>query len=159
MEHFLPSGPFAILPLKPETQPDGGVRHRSSIVWTEREDVAPLMLKLGDDLNAVDRAGNTARNTTIIRANYLTPEGVAFYKESVELFRDLSIELDMNIMYSERGHLTLAHTDAALRTARATAASVPSAKASAVGPRSSAARAAKRAAGRTGAPTVRCPPR
>jgi sarcosine oxidase, subunit beta len=63
-------------------------------------------------------AGNTARNTTIIRANYLTPEGVAFYKESVELFRDLSIELDMNIMYSERGHLTLAHTDAAVRTAR-----------------------------------------
>lgn len=63
-------------------------------------------------------AGNTARNTTIIRANYLTPEGVAFYKESVELFRGLSVELDMNIMYSERGHLTLAHTDAALRTAR-----------------------------------------
>src|SRR5918997_1711553 len=63
-------------------------------------------------------AGNTARNTTIIRANYLTPEGVAFYKESVELFRGLSLELDMNIMYSERGHLTLAHTDAAVRTAR-----------------------------------------
>ena len=62
--------------------------------------------------------GNTARNTAIIRANYLTPEGVAFYKESVELFRDLSNELDMNVMYSERGHLTLAHTDAALRTAR-----------------------------------------
>ncbi len=62
--------------------------------------------------------GNTARNTTIIRANYLTPEGVAFYKESVELFRNLSIELDINIMYSERGHFTLAHTDAAMRTAR-----------------------------------------
>ncbi len=62
--------------------------------------------------------GNTARNTTIIRANYLTPEGVAFYKESVELFRGLSIELDINIMYSERGHFTLAHTDAAMRTAR-----------------------------------------
>ena len=62
--------------------------------------------------------GNTARNTTIIRANYLTPEGVAFYKESVGLFRDLSIELDINIMYSERGHFTLAHTDAAMRTAR-----------------------------------------
>ncbi len=62
--------------------------------------------------------GNTARNTAIIRANYLTPEGVAFYKESVELFRGLSIELDMNIMYSERGHFTLAHTDAAMRTAR-----------------------------------------
>ena len=62
--------------------------------------------------------GNTARNTTIIRANYLTPEGVAFYKESVELFRGLSEEVDLNIMYSERGHFTLAHTDAAMRTAR-----------------------------------------
>ncbi len=62
--------------------------------------------------------GNTARNTTIIRANYLTPEGVAFYKESVELFRTLSNELGMNVMYSERGHFTLAHTDAAMRTAR-----------------------------------------
>lgn len=62
--------------------------------------------------------GNTARNTTIIRANYLTPEGVAFYKESVSLFRGLSEELDMNMMYSERGHFTLAHTDAAMRTAR-----------------------------------------
>lgn len=62
--------------------------------------------------------GNTARNTTIIRANYLTPEGVAFYKESVDLFRGLSEELDINIMYSERGHFTLAHTDAAMRTAR-----------------------------------------
>ena len=62
--------------------------------------------------------GNTARNTTIIRSNYLTPEGVAFYEESVELWRDLSIELDINLMYSERGHFTLAHTDAALRTAR-----------------------------------------
>jgi sarcosine oxidase, subunit beta len=62
--------------------------------------------------------GNTARNTTIVRSNYLTPEGVAFYKESVELFRKLSIELDINVMYSERGHFTLAHTDAAMRTAR-----------------------------------------
>lgn len=62
--------------------------------------------------------GNTARNTTIIRANYLTPEGVRFYKESVDLWRGLSNELDINIMYSQRGHFTLAHTDAAMRTAR-----------------------------------------
>ncbi len=62
--------------------------------------------------------GNTARNTTIVRSNYLTPEGVAFYKESVNLFRTLSTELDINVMYAERGHFTLAHTDAAMRTAR-----------------------------------------
>jgi sarcosine oxidase subunit beta len=62
--------------------------------------------------------GNTARNTAIVRSNYLTPEGVKFYAESVALFRELSSELDFNIMYSERGHLTLAHTDAAIRTSR-----------------------------------------
>ena len=62
--------------------------------------------------------GNTARNTTIIRSNYLTEEGVRFYDEAVKLFQNLSHELDYNILYSERGHLTLAHTDAALRTAR-----------------------------------------
>ncbi len=62
--------------------------------------------------------GNTARNTAIIRANYLTPEGIRFYAESMELFRGLSGELGFNILYTERGHLTLAHTDATLRTAR-----------------------------------------
>lgn len=62
--------------------------------------------------------GNTARNTAIVRANYLTPEGVRFYDESVRLFQGLSGELDINLMLSERGHLTLAHTDATLRTAR-----------------------------------------
>ena len=62
--------------------------------------------------------GNTGRNTAIIRSNYLTPDGVHFYEESVKLFQDLSREFDFNIMYSERGHLTLAHTDAALRTMR-----------------------------------------
>lgn len=62
--------------------------------------------------------GNTARNTAIIRSNYLTPEGVRFYDESVRLFQDLSNDFDLNILYSTRGHLTLAHTDAALRTAR-----------------------------------------
>jgi len=62
--------------------------------------------------------GNTARNTAIIRSNYLTPEGATFYEESVRLYRSLSNDLDFNILYSERGHLTLAHTDAALRTAR-----------------------------------------
>src|SRR6185369_7668297 len=62
--------------------------------------------------------GNTARNTAIIRSNYLTPEGVRFYEESLSLYRELSEELGFNIMYSERGHFTLAHTDAAMRTSR-----------------------------------------
>lgn len=62
--------------------------------------------------------GNTARNTAVIRANYLTEEGVTFYRESLKLFRELSNELDYNIMYSQRGQLTLAHTDAAVRSFR-----------------------------------------
>ena len=62
--------------------------------------------------------GNTGRNTAIIRSNYLTPEGVAFYEESMRLYRGLSEELDFNILYSERGHFTLAHSDAAMRTSR-----------------------------------------
>ena len=49
--------------------------------------------------------GSTTRNTAVVRSNYLTPEGVKFYIESVKLFRDLSNEFDFNIMYSERGQL------------------------------------------------------
>jgi sarcosine oxidase subunit beta len=62
--------------------------------------------------------GGTGRNTAIVRSNYLTPEGVRFYQESVELFRDFSRELNLNIFYSERGHFTLAHSPASLRTQR-----------------------------------------
>lgn len=62
--------------------------------------------------------GNTGRNTTIVRSNYLTPEGVAFYDQSVKLWRDLSADFDLNLFYSTRGHFTLAHTDASMRTMR-----------------------------------------
>jgi sarcosine oxidase, subunit beta len=62
--------------------------------------------------------GNTGRNTTIIRSNYLTPEGVKFYDASVNLWKDLSAEFDLNLFYSTRGHYTLAHTDSAVRTMR-----------------------------------------
>ncbi len=62
--------------------------------------------------------GNTGRNTTIIRSNYLTPEGVAFYDKSLELWQDLSQDFDLNLFYSNRGHFTLAHTDASVRTMR-----------------------------------------
>ena len=62
--------------------------------------------------------GNTARNTAVIRSNYLTPEGVSFYTESVKMFKQLSNEFDFNIMYSQRGQLTLAHTDATVRSFR-----------------------------------------
>ncbi|HEX4341470.1 MAG TPA: FAD-dependent oxidoreductase [Polyangiaceae bacterium] len=62
--------------------------------------------------------GNSGRNTAIVRSNYLTPEGVRLYRESMKLWRELSAALDINVFYSERGHLTLAHTEGTLRTMR-----------------------------------------
>ena len=62
--------------------------------------------------------GGSGRNTAIVRSNYLTPEGVAFYDRSLQLYNTMSTDLNINVMFSERGHLTLAHTDAALRTMR-----------------------------------------
>ncbi len=61
-------------------------------------------------------AGGSGRNTAIVRSNYLTPEGVAFYDRSLELYGSMAADLNINVMFSERGHLTLAHTDSALRT-------------------------------------------
>ena len=63
-------------------------------------------------------SGAAGRNTTIIRSNYRTPEGAAFYKRSVELYEGLSGELDFNLMFSQYGHLTLAHSDSAMRVMR-----------------------------------------
>ena len=61
-------------------------------------------------------SGAAGRNTTIIRSNYRTPEGAAFYKRSVELYEGLSIDLDFNLLFSQQGHLTLAHSDRAMIT-------------------------------------------
>lgn len=63
-------------------------------------------------------AGGSGRNTAILRSNYLTPEGVRFYDRSVKLYQRLATDLDYNVMFSQRGHLTLAHSDASLRTMR-----------------------------------------
>ncbi|BCJ90293.1 sarcosine oxidase subunit beta [Terrihabitans soli] len=54
--------------------------------------------------------GNTARNTTIIRSNYLRPESMALYGLSHSLFEHLSGELDFNTFYSPRGLVDLAYT-------------------------------------------------
>ena len=62
--------------------------------------------------------GGSGRNTAIIRSNYLTPEGVRFYDRSVKLYENLSADLNFNVMFSQRGHLTLAHNDGSLRTMR-----------------------------------------
>ncbi len=62
--------------------------------------------------------GGSGRNTAIVRSNYLTPEGVRFYDRSVRLYEALAADLNFNVMFSQRGHLTLAHNDSSLRTMR-----------------------------------------
>jgi sarcosine oxidase, subunit beta len=62
--------------------------------------------------------GASGRNTAIIRSNYRTPQGVAFYDESVKLYERLAVELDYNVMFSQQGHLTVAHTQRGVTTLR-----------------------------------------
>jgi sarcosine oxidase subunit beta len=54
--------------------------------------------------------GNTGRNTTIVRSNYLYPASARLYDFSVRQFEGLSRELNFNVMFSQRGVLTLAHS-------------------------------------------------
>ena len=54
--------------------------------------------------------GNTGRNTTIIRSNYLYPESAALYDHALDLWQELSQELNYNLMFSPRGVLMLAHS-------------------------------------------------
>jgi sarcosine oxidase subunit beta len=62
-------------------------------------------------------SGAAGRNTTIVRSNYRTPQGARFYRESVKLYEGLSADLDFNLMFSQQGHLTLAHSDRGIVTA------------------------------------------
>ncbi len=54
--------------------------------------------------------GNTGRNTTIVRSNYLYPESARLYDFSLRLYQGLSRELNFNIMLSQRGLILLAHS-------------------------------------------------
>ena len=58
--------------------------------------------------------GASARTTAIIRANYLTPEGIPFFRESLKLYENLAHDLDFNLLFSQMGRLDLGHTDSAL---------------------------------------------
>ena len=58
--------------------------------------------------------GASGRNTAIIRSNYLTREGVPFFRESLKLYEDLSKELDFNLLFDQSGRLDLGHTDSAV---------------------------------------------
>ena len=54
--------------------------------------------------------GNTGRNTTIVRSNYLWDEAAHLYEHALKLWESLSIELNYNVMFSQRGVLNLGHT-------------------------------------------------
>ena len=59
--------------------------------------------------------GNTGRNTTIIRSNYLWDESATIYEHSLKLWENLSNELNFNVMFSQRGVLTIAHSEHELK--------------------------------------------
>ena len=62
--------------------------------------------------------GNTGRNTTIVRSNYLWDESAALYEKSLTLWEGLSRDLNYNVMLSQRGVLNLAHTLPDVRAGR-----------------------------------------
>jgi 2-octaprenyl-6-methoxyphenol hydroxylase len=75
-EHFLPAGPFAILPL-----PDEGGVHRSSLVWTERAEAAAGYLKLSDGnflAQIAERVGGFLGALTLIGPRFSHPLGLQF---------------------------------------------------------------------------------
>ena len=69
--------------------------------------------------------GNTGRNTTIIRSNYLQDPSAAIYEKARSLYETMSKDLNMNVMFSPRGVMMLAQTEhekrGYLRTAQANA--------------------------------------
>lgn len=54
--------------------------------------------------------GNSGRNTQVSRSNYFYPESGAFYEHSLQLFESLAGELDFNLMFSQRGILSICHS-------------------------------------------------
>ena len=54
--------------------------------------------------------GNTGRNTTIVRSNYLWDAAATLYEHALQLWEGLSQELNYNVMFSQRGVLNLGHT-------------------------------------------------
>ena len=62
--------------------------------------------------------GNSGRNTQAVRSNYFHPESARFFERSLRLYEGLGLELNFNIMLSQRGVLTLAHSDHELESMR-----------------------------------------
>lgn len=61
--------------------------------------------------------GNAGRNTTIVRSNYARPGNREFYEHSLKLWENLSHELNYNVMFSQRSHISLLHSPGAIDAA------------------------------------------
>ena len=74
------------------------------------------------DVAVLDRSylggGGSARSTAIIRANYVTKDGIPFFHQSLKLYEDLSQELNYNLLFSQFGRVELGHTESALYALR-----------------------------------------
>jgi methylglutamate dehydrogenase subunit A len=62
-------------------------------------------------------SGNAGRNTTIVRSNYFRPGNREFYEHSLKLWENLSHDLNYNVMFSQRSHVSLVHSPGALDAA------------------------------------------
>lgn len=62
-------------------------------------------------------SGNAGRNTTIVRSNYALPGNREFYEHSLRLWEELSHDLNYNVMFSQRSHVTLLHSPGAIDAA------------------------------------------
>lgn len=58
--------------------------------------------------------GASARSTAIVRANYLTVEGIPFFREGLKLYQDLAQELDFNLLFNQMGRLDIGHTESSV---------------------------------------------
>ncbi|MEP7175386.1 MAG: FAD-dependent oxidoreductase [Gemmatimonadales bacterium] len=88
----------------------GGVHGLATAYYLAKLGVARIAVL---EMNYIG-SGGSGRNTAIIRGNYRTPEGVPFYARSVQMYERLGEELDYNLLFSQQGHLTLAHAEAAV---------------------------------------------
>ena len=71
-----------------------------------------------DNIAVLDKGylggGGSARSTAIIRANYITTEGINFFRESLKLYESLSQDLDFNLLFTQMGRLDLGHTESSV---------------------------------------------
>jgi 2-octaprenyl-6-methoxyphenol hydroxylase len=86
-ERFFPIGPFAILPMTDDTDENGRPRYRSSLVWVERTDLVPVMLKLGAtdfDAEIARRFGDFLGRVTAIGPRWSYPLGLMHAERYVD---------------------------------------------------------------------------